>query len=145
MKGVTVLLVTICLVVASFAFAGEQYLCTADSATGFAFNKSSNSWEQRTFKASAKYIISKPEDGTTAFVVREIGNSSPVAKCDNDFNKYGYLFCSGLGTDFRFNKDNGRYLSAYLLGYYNVLQGDIQKTDATSDTPYVEIGKCSPF
>ena len=48
---------------------------------------------------------------------------------------------NGLG-DFRFNKNNGRYLYSFPYGYYDVLPPRI---DGESDTPLIEIGKCSPF
>ncbi len=140
-----VILATACLLLSDVAYAGEQYLCTADRASGFSFNKSSKEWEHTTFKANSKYVISKPDDGSSAFVVREIGQSFPTAWCKDAFNQAGFLFCEGIGGDFKFNRRNGRFISAYLMGYFNVVPGVNEITDATSDTPYVEIGKCSPF
>lgn len=141
----TIILATVCLLLSDIAYAGEQYLCTADRASGFWFNKSSKEWEHTTFKANSKYVISKPDDGSSAFVVREIGRDFPNAWCKDTFNEAGFLLCEGIGGDFKFNRKNGRFISAHLLGYFNVVPGVNEITDTTSDTPYLEIGKCSPF
>jgi hypothetical protein len=141
-----IILVTITFaVVTSFAFADEQYRCTADSASGFYFNRAAESWQRTKIKADSKYTISKPEGSKWAFVVREMANFSPIATCQYGFDEAGFLFCKGTGYDFRFNRKNGRYLAAYLLGYYNVLPGDKEITDAKSARPYIEIGTCSPI
>ena len=78
MKQVLIIAIT-CLLFANAAHAVEQYLCTADRASGFSFNKVKKEWDHATFKANSKYVVSKPEDGGAAFVVREIGNSSVTA------------------------------------------------------------------
>ena len=141
-----IILVTITFaVVTSFAFADEQYRCTADSASGFYFNRAAESWQRTKIKADSKYTISKPEGSKWAFVVRKVRDFSPIATCKDGFDEGGLLFCKGTGYDFRFNRNNGRYLAAYLLGYFDVLSGTNDKTDATSDTPFIEIGTCSPI
>ena len=145
MKRLIILLAITFAFVTSFAFADEQYLCTAERASGFYFNNNAKIWQRTKFKADSKYTISKPEGSNWAFVVRKIKNFSPIATCKDGFDEAGLLFCKGTGYDFRFNRNNGRYLSAYLLGYFNVLPGPNDKTDATSDTPFIEIGRCSPI
>ena len=145
MKRLVILLLITFIFFTSFALADEQYLCTAKSASGFYFNKSVKIWQRTKFEADSKYTISKPEGSQWAFVVRKIENFSPIATCKDDFDEAGLLFCKGTGYDFRFNRNNGRYLSAYLLGYFTVLPGTNDKTDATSDTPFIEIGTCSPI
>jgi len=145
MKRLIILLTITFAFVVSFAFADEQYLCTADSSSGFYFYKAAKSWQRTTFKADSKYTISKPEGSKWAFVVRKVPDFSPIAVCEDGFDKTGLLFCKGTGYDFRFNRNNGRYLAAYLLGYFNV-PGTNDKADATSDTPFIiEIGTCSPI
>ena len=145
MKRLIILLTITFAFVTSFAFADEHYLCTADSSNGFYFNKSAKIWQRTKFKADSKYTISKPEGSNWAFVVRKIRNFSPIATCKDGFDEAGLLFCKGTGYDFRFNRKNGRYLSAYLLGYFNVLPGTNDLSDATSETPFIEIGTCSPI
>ena len=145
MKRLIILLAITFAFVTSFAFADEQYLCTADSSNGFYFNKSAKIWQRTKFKADSKYTISKPEGSKWAFVIRKVRNFSPIATCKDGFDEAGLLFCKGKGYDFRFNRKNGRYLSAYLLGYFNVLPGTNDLSDATSETPFIEIGTCSPI
>lgn len=72
-----------------------------------------------------------------------------MSYCKEGFNDVGMLFCeSGLfPRRLRFNKNNGRFLATYLFGYYAVGLKFLGKvvTDETSGTPFIEIGKCSPF
>lgn len=123
----------------------EKYLCVSDRSTGFRYDESSKSWEQARFKANRKYIISKSDDKEYTFKVIRIGENYPICYCMQGFNEPGYLFCQGPGGDFRFNKKNGRYILIYSIGYYNVLPDSMFLTDENSDTPFIEIGKCSPF
>lgn len=133
------------LLIANHIEAEEQYLCTADKVSGFSFNENSKEWKQSSFKANSKYVVSRLSDSSTAFVVREIGNSFPDAWCEDPFTDAGYLHCRRLGGDFSLNRKNGRYIASSLMGYLNVVPGVNDITDKTSDTPYIEIGKCSPF
>lgn len=125
----------------------EKYLCVPDLATGFRYNKSSRGWEQANFKTDHKYIISKSDDKkSTYFKVNKIGEIYPWWGCAEGFNESGFLFCSGIGGEFKFNKKNGRYILANLIGYFVVLSDSpLFPTDEKSDTPFIEIGKCSPF
>ena len=52
-----------------------------------------------------------------------------------------------IGT-FSFNSTNGRFLATQHYGYWNVgwtSESKGLRTDESSSTPYVEIGKCSSF
>lgn len=129
----------------SKASATEQYLCAADKSSGFSFNKSTKEWTHTTFKANSKYVISESDNKNSAFVIREIGDSMIIAWCKDSFNEANFLFCDGLGGSFKLNRVNGRYISANLIGYVNVVPSANKITDETSDTPYIEIGKCSRF
>jgi len=73
-----------------------------------------------------------------------MGDDYPMAKCKDDFNEFGYLFCQGSEDTFKFNRKNGRFLSVYAFGYFNVLPEVNEITDKSSATPSMEIGKCSP-
>ena len=112
---------------------------------GLLLNKSAKIWQRTKFKADPKYTISKPKGSKWSFVVRKVGDFSPITVCKDGFDEAGLLFCKGTGYDFRFNRKSGRYLTAYLLGYFNVLPGTNDIADATSDTPFIEIGTCSPI
>jgi len=123
----------------------EKYLCVAERATGFAYNEISKSWENMNFKTDAKYIISKSNAKGYSFKVTKVGEDNPEFECEKGFNEYGYLLCGeGIG-EFKFNKKNGRFIKVYLFGYFNVLPEVNKFTDKSSDTPFMEIGKCSPF
>ena len=132
----------------------DQYLCITNKATGFDFNEQSNDWETTSFKtADHKYIISQvveseenPYKGKKYMVVK-MGKSTPSFLCESDIDSDGFLFCEAYGTcgGFRFNKTNGRFILHFMIGYYNVLPDLNGITDKTSDTPFIEIGTCSPF
>jgi len=122
----------------------ERYICFPDHRTGFKYDASSKNWEQANFKSDHKYIISKSDDKRFTFEVKETGKNFPTFSCKEGFNEHGYLMCQGIG-EFKFNKKNGRYILTFSVGYYNVLPDTDFSTDEKSDTPYIEIGKCSPF
>jgi len=78
--------------------------------------------------------------------VKKIGQTLPTYTCLEDFSKQGQIYCRGFG-EFKFNRENGRFLRTYTLGYYNDTPG---KPDSFfgaegENTPAVEIGKCSPI
>ena len=131
----------------------EQYLCTADRATGFSFNKSTNGWQPTTFKTDKKYVISVPDrqpfTEKMTFQVKEIGESFAHLWCREGFSQTGNLFCTtAWGTEFKFNKNNGRYLSTVTFGYATMLPGSINNSTVNftaTDDVYIEIGKCSSF
>ena len=54
------------------------------------------------------------------------------------------MFCRGP-LDFRMNKNSLRFLASHLYGYWtdNVLSSN--EFPEGEGTPYMEIGKCSPF
>ena len=93
-----------------------------------------------------KYILKKCSNSECVYKVTKYGDDNSFFKsyCHEDFNKKGLLFCEGLISSFRFNKNNGRFINCKHFGYIevNVLPG---LRDENSDTPYFEIGKCSSF
>ena len=119
---------------------GEQYLCVPEHSTGFSYDNVQKEWKNTKFKTDHKYLISERDGTEYAFYVTRVGDPIALSFCESDFNESGFLSCSGIG-EFHFNKKNGRYLYSYSIGYYNVLSGK----DEGADTPYLEIGKCSPF
>ena len=119
----------------------QQYLCVAEQAAGFSYDKEKKEWKTTTFGVRSKYVVSKAEGAKHAFEVTEIGKTVPSFYCESDFDRLGFLRCPNALGEFKFNKDNGRYLSSYLAGYYDMLSEEHEG----SDTPYLEIGKCSPF
>jgi len=127
----------------------ESYLCVGDFSTGFSFDRSSNSWEQATFRADRKFLLSRPDRNDKVFsewvwVLKEVGSSMPSAVCKQDFDESGSLHCQGIST-FRINRISGRFLYAYLYGYWNDNAGKSANLGGTEggNTPLLVIGKCS--
>ena len=133
------------LLLVSSICSAEQYICIAETSAGFNYSETSKKWESTRFNTEKKYIISESDSEYYAREVVRIGSDYPVASCVEGFNSHGYLLCSSSFHDFRFQKENGRYLISYFGGYYNVMPSLNEITDSTSDTPFMEIGKCSPF
>ena len=149
MKAI-IILVTSFTLFSSFVYASDQYLCAVDKSTGFRFDEESKEWRHTEFKADSKYVISKPASespwvGTQAFLVRQIGGSFPVAFCEKDFTEPGFLSCNLMGRIFEFNRISGRFTTANTFGYHNVVPGVNDLTDENAGTPFISIGKCSPF
>lgn len=148
MRAIVVLGGVLCLTVQPATAAEEQYLCVAEKVSGFIFNKSSETWESTTFRTDRKYLIAPTKEHKVrgAFQITEVGQSVPSYFCKEPFNEGVILYCAltiGLGdlklVDFRFNKENGRFLKAQLVGYFFNPSGE------GGDTPFLEIGKCSPM
>jgi hypothetical protein len=124
---------------------GGNYLCVSESSAGFRYDKQTKTWKGTNFRTDDKYLIAPSKSPNYAFQVTRVGESSPAVSCDNGFNEPGYLHCEGIGGEFKFNRRNGRFLFAFVTGYFNVIPSLNDITDETSDTPFIEIGKCSPF
>lgn len=128
----------------------ESYLCVADKATGFDFNKTRNEWVQANFRPTNKYVLARSKQPNFAWEVKDFGQTVSSAECRNSFNEVGNLFCSGLGgSDFRFNRNSLRYMKVYLIGYWNdgnpADRASVQLFAEGDNTPSIEIGKCSPL
>jgi len=137
-------IIAILLLSRPFLADAEQYLCIAEKSAGFHYVESSGNWQGTTFRTDAKYIISKME-GKDSYKVTKVGNKLPLATTEKGFTKTGVIFFEGMVEgEFRFNKNNGRFIYIWALGYYNV-SPELNMTDKDSDTPFIEIGKCSPF
>jgi hypothetical protein len=135
------------LLVTKLTFA-DDFLCIADLATGFRYNQNIKSWEESSFKLKkSRYFISLREKGTGYDVKRSSG-PDVMSRCKDGFDEIGSLSCKGT-FDIKFNKINGRFVLTYPFGYFNVIPDSkidsklIRKTDQGSETPFMEIGKCS--
>ncbi|MCZ6474822.1 MAG: hypothetical protein O6700_00700, partial [Gammaproteobacteria bacterium] len=74
------------------------------------------------------------------WVVTTIGESELDTYCDSPVNESGFVHCVGSSV-FRFNTNTLRYLHAVTFGYYSATPGE----GDGGDTPYMEIGRCSPI
>jgi hypothetical protein len=121
----------------------DSYLCVAESAVGFSFNKTSKNWEQANFKAENKYLVSKSSEASKEWEVKKIGESSGT-DCPGGFDQYGFIRCEGL-LDFRMNNKSLRYIVVHPYGYVVKEYPKSGLLQEGSITPYIEIGKYSPL
>lgn len=134
--------VTLCALGMSPAYA-DRYLCIAELAAGLSFDEARKKWEPSPFLADSKYIIAEPDESISSlyeFVVTEVGLSSFSYVCVSEFNDAGFIRCDGAFGYFMMNKTSGRFQSHYDYGY---IEGP--EEDSRANTPYVQIGTCSPF
>ena len=140
MKNVVVLLL---LMVSTSVFASESYLCIADKITGFKFNKQSKNYEPADFNVRESKYILKNNDNTWEW--KDFGETFSIFTCSTSFSSQGALICEGFET-VEFNKNNLRYIKTSTIGYIHV--GSKIGKGVVKDgenTPFMEIGKCSPM
>ena len=135
------------LIIISSAHA-EEYLCVADMSVGFKFKYETKSWEKTDFEVNkSKYLVRKSKlFPKYAYEVEKVGDVLTQVSCKNDFNEYGYLICDDFWgvIEFRFNKNNGRFmLIDTFMGYTSVLPSINGITDEKSSGQHMEIGKCT--
>lgn len=124
----------------------ETFLCVADKATGFFFDKVKKEWVSTNFRTSAKYLVTPSNQPDVSWEVKQVGEKWAHATCARDFNSNGNLICEGFGTEFRFNRNSLRYMNVYLIGYWS--DGNPKSGvggEEGGNTPSIEIGKCSPL
>ena len=132
----------ILLTVSTNVFANDTYLCIADKATGFSFNKRSETYESTDFNIDKSKYILKKNNNTWEWKIFGID----VPLCNGSISANGYFRCDWLETII-FNKNNLRYTKAHIFGYVNVgskTYSGFEMKDG-QETPYMEIGKCSPM
>jgi hypothetical protein len=124
----------------------ESWLCAGDLANGLAYNKANRTWEPTRFNAKdTKFIIRPSDHPTRKYEVNEFGKPEgpfPDYACKVEPNEAGYLFCSGLFGEFKFNTKNLRYIRVYLAGYIEIMPSNTLMAEG-EDTPMIEIGRCS--
>ena len=130
----------------------EKFLCVVEKSSGLSYNSALKDWQSTVFRADKKYIVSpamspfpdlfKPEN---AFEITELGDSIRTGWCKAGFTKDGFLFCDMFGGEFKFDRNSGRFLVSYTMGYFAVPPDSINTPAENDNTPYVAIGKCSSF
>lgn len=139
------------LLASSGAWAQEvsSYLCVTDMANGFKFDAGSKTWQHARFTASSKYIVSRPKEKSSwSWVLREVGSQDIRGFCKSDINEVGNLFCDTGGGQFKFSKGTLRFINSHAMGYWhdqNPLVENKYRSKEGADTPFIEIGKCSPL
>lgn len=128
------------------ALAEASYLCVSDEAVGFSF-KATGGWGSANFGNRSKYLVSQSSEKGATLEVKEVGETEPTSLCKNGFSKAGVLICEEGFLKFRFNRNNGRFLSFADAGYWsddlNAKKGSLLEEGKL--TPYMERGKCSPL
>lgn len=129
----TLMAVVVVLLAVGTGFAEEErYLCVADQATGFAYVD--GNWKVGPFNTKeCKYVISR---GSKATAITQLGESAPICIVANNTDLKDVISGICQNGEFIFSTTTGRYIMSHLGNY--VFEGE-------KFTPYIEIGKCSPF
>ena len=117
-----------------------RWLCIADKITGFSYEN--GEWRISSFNSDdGRYIVSKKptlfDNKKARYHVTKIGEEYGTECEENSPNSAGYIFCPGF-FNYRINTRTLRYLLVYPIGYTS-------GADTNADTPFIEIGKCSPL
>lgn len=141
------------LTVFSFSSYAGSYLCEAEHASGFVYDKGKNMWEAASFPVENKqYLVSpaRADDIVSKalkydYRIEERVSAKPIINCKSiksaDSNEEtGLILCRGsFGASFNFDTRSGKYIRSQLTGYV------IDATGSPSEKlPYIEIGNCSP-
>ena len=133
------------------AFAGSLS-CAAHSASGFVYDKQSESWQASPFPIENRKYSVRPANQDDIFAralkydyeIIEADSSKPVIRCKTvrlpDSNEEtGLIMCKGaFGAIFNIDTGTGRYIRSQPTGY--VMR---QTSTELDDGPYLEIGSCS--
>jgi hypothetical protein len=137
-------MLTLSLILLPTVNAATGYVCVVDQATGFS-QKRDGQWVQTGFKPGTTYNVSRavgkdamPSGSPPRFewVVKEVGSERTAYRCP-DFNPAEILRCGGVGGTFILDKKALRFQYTYEIGYVFYF--------GSGDTPYIAIGKCSPY
>jgi len=115
----------------------DRFFCVADKSTGFKFQD--DKWGYAQFDVSgSKYTIAPSARTPGAFDIYKFGEQYPLLEACSNHRNTGdiYLICGGANWGVIFNEGAMRYQYYYGLGY-------VAGRDAQSDTPFIEIGRCS--
>jgi hypothetical protein len=128
------------------ALAQDAYLCVTDGIAGFGYSQQTKQWVATTFPPSGrKYIFRRAKEGQKSLGIEYkwglflfgSDDPEPLTICQKDFD-FDRINCPG-SPSFSFNRKNLRYQNVSSIGYVTPLGGD------GANTPYMEIGKCSPL
>ena len=137
-------------VLASGTAYAEGWLCIADQSAGFSYDETRKKWEATIFKTDNKYLVRRPDPKQgiktfkrkLAWEVYKFGNNVPFFGCSKEIGGLGWLACSGIGK-FSFHEKALRFMRIYHFGYTH--RGTLENPDNNSDTPFIEIGTCTPL
>lgn len=141
---------------------GGTYYCVVEFSGGLSYDSSRSSWRGTSFRADGKFVLKVNVlstkqvetlfDKTKTETVHELdvtiteGGSSTPHPClpiypdpsQRTVTAYGlsYIHCESTLTTYKINLENGRFISAYLQGYYN-------GQDNNKNTPGISGGTCT--
>lgn len=128
----------------------ESYICSVKAQTAFVFEQSSKTWRPIAIGSLDKqYVVARSTNGNpkVTWRVKEIGTDYTTYYCENDFDKNGYLSCSGIVAHFKMNRQTLRFIVSYEFGYYEIVSDSLfgKPYHEGDDSPHMEIGTCSSF
>jgi hypothetical protein len=141
------------------ADAPAGWLCVAEKATGFHYDKTTKAWNVATFNSDEKFLFRKPNDDEirryrstlggswkpAAYIVIRLGKVTPPdvlpKTCGDLIPAFGTIKCQSTFEEFVINTKLSRFQMTSEEGY--ITQSDDKESDAA--TPFIEIGRCAPL
>jgi hypothetical protein len=138
--------------------ASDGWLCIADQAVGFVYDKHRKSWAPQDLSTDLKFIVRKPNSGdmdtilrrhldptSVSYVVLLIGQSSfPLIICENSPGAENHLMtCESGLLNFSINTRLLRMQFYFGVGYLHQAYEFYREKVDNPDTPSIVIGRCS--
>ena len=128
------------MLLASTPALADEWVCVAEQSIGYEYSTESGEWVGSKFETDKKYLISEASGSDYTYWIAIVGSKNILAVCEEDFGTVGVkkdiLTCSDWMVHFQFNRETGRFMYSYLIGF-------IQGKDDGSSTPTMEIGTCT--
>jgi len=134
---------------ASMQSSADSWLCIGDQSAGFQLTD--GSWQPFSFTPGDKYLIKEADEKRSAYggiyQVHVFGKKVPTWTCGDFRSVIGtekLLVCDGWaapGESFKYHPATGHFLATRTTGYVQ----DDKEGGVSTDTPFIEIGTCSPF
>ena len=122
------------------AFGADSYLCIPDKSAGFSYSTATKTWDYARFDVrDSKYLL-KRSDSKWSWSIFGKNPFLSMTVCTSQ-SPDTFIFCNGF-YDVRVNTKSLRFQLVYPIGYTNSYASP---SDEGGDTPYLEIGKCSPL
>ena len=122
----------------------DAYLCEADSATGFVYDKAAKTWRSTSVEADTRYVVRRSAYTRQGWELKHLRRDNTdviLASCEHGFDFLGNLECRGF-FEFRMNQRGLRFILADLGGYW---KSSNAQDDAQESMPFIAIGTCTPL
>jgi hypothetical protein len=123
---------------AAAAAENPKYLCIADQSNGFKYDKALRAWRPAQFDVEGKRYIVKQSGNFIRWDA--FGGDPALGSVCMEFQNSGLFTCDGMQR-ITFSNKSLRYMLVYEIGYVK----DSMQAAEVGDTPYIEIGTCSPL